>query len=175
MDTAEKNAKEAEWMAFLETKSARLRMNVPPPAAVRETIDFLAENNPNWQTETTAIDFARILKQRYPELRFEWTDAAGSSVEGAADEPVTEKQIAYLKVLEVPIPDYLGIREASDLIDKWKDRVSAGQKRRLDFYKLTYDPGITREQATALIDTYKKEHPESEQAYQEWKARNNVS
>jgi hypothetical protein len=174
MDAEEKNAKEAEWMAFLETESARLRMNLPPPAAVRETIDFLAENNPNWHTETSPVDFARILKQRYPELRFEWADAAVTNLEEAADEPATEKQIAYLKVLEVPIPDYLGIREASDLIDQHKNRVSEAQKRRLDFYKLTYASSITREQANELIDGYKAQHPESEAAYQEWKASQHI-
>jgi hypothetical protein len=66
------------------------------------------------------------------------------------------------------------MRAASDLIDKHKNRVSDGQKRRLDFYKVKYDPNITREQATALIDVYKAEHPESEAAYQEWKTRNHI-
>jgi hypothetical protein len=170
MDAEARNTKETELLAFLETEAGRFRMNVPPPAAVRETIDFLAENNAAWDTEISAAEFAKILKQRYPELRFEWTGGAVTGAEEAADEPATEKQLAYLKVLEVPIPDYLGIREASDLIDKWKNRVSDGQKRRLDFYKVKYDPEITREQATAMIDAYKAEHPESEVAYQAWKA-----
>lgn len=172
MNAEAKNAKEVELMTFLETESARLRMNVPTPAAVRETIDFLAENNPDWDTATSPAEFAKILKQRYPELRFEWsaTQDAGQG-EYADDEPATEKQIAYLKVLEVPIPGYLGIRQASDLIDQWKNRMSEGQKRRLDFYKLKYDPNMTREEATALIDSYKSQHPESEEAYQAWKER----
>lgn len=169
------DAKEAELMAFLEAEASRFRMNIPPQAAVRETIDSLAESDPNWHAETSPAEFARILKQRYPELRFEWTDADAPSAEAGADEPATEKQIAYLKVLEVPIPDYLGIREASDLIDKWKSRMSEGQKRRLDFYGLKYAPNITREQATNLIDVYKAEHPESEAAYQAWKTQNNIA
>jgi hypothetical protein len=173
MNADVKRAKEAEFMTFLEKESARLHMNVPTPAAVRETIDFLVETNPDWEKEISPEEFAKILKKRYPELRFEWTGAsAPESAETLYDEPATEKQIAYLKVLEVPIPDYLGIREASDLIDKWKNRMSDGQRRRLNFYKLSYDPNITREQATALIDLYKAKHPESEEAYQEWKLRN---
>jgi len=90
------------------------------------------------------------------------------------DEPATEKQIAYLKVLGVPIPNYLGLRQASDLIDQWKDRASDRQKRRLDFYKLEYAPEITREQANELIDRYKDLHPESEEAYQKWKTVNRI-
>jgi hypothetical protein len=175
MDADVKSLKQAEFMTFLEKEAARLRMNVPTPGAVRETIDSLAEENPNWQTETTPEEFARILKKRYPELRFEWSAAEAQGDQSYADdEPATEKQIAYLKVLEVPIPDYLGIRQASDLIDKYKNRISDGQKRRLDFYKMKYDPNITREEATALIDSYKLEHPESEDAYQAWKASQGI-
>ncbi len=175
MDAEAKSAKETELMAFLEAESGRLRMNVPPRAAVRETIDSLTENNAGWPEETSPAEFVRILKKRYPELRFEWSEDEAARIEERADEPATEKQIAYLKVLRAPIPEYLGLREASDLIDQWKDRVSAGQKRRLDFYKLEYDPKITREQATALIDAYKQRHPESEQAYQDWKARSGLA
>ena len=133
MDAEAKSAKETELMAFLEAESGRLRMNVPPRAAVRETIDSLTESNPAWPEETSPAEFVRILKKRYPELRFEWSEDEAARIEERADEPATEKQIAYLKVLGAPIPEYLGLREASDLIDQWKDRVSAGQKRRLDF------------------------------------------
>ena len=162
-------------MEFLQAHSARLRMNPPTPTALHETIDFLSEHDPVWPAETSPEDFAKILVQRYPELRFEWSGAEGGGAAELENEPATDKQIAYLKVLEAPIPEYLGLREASDLIDQWKDRVSVGQKRRLDFYKLEYDPKITREQATALIDVYKQKHPESEQAYQEWKARSGLT
>lgn len=169
MDAELKSRKQAEFMGFLEREAARLHMNVPTPGAVLETIDSLAEENPNWGGEMTAEEFAKILKKRYPELRFEWSAEESGVASYADDEPATEKQIAYLKVLEVPIPDYLGIRQASDLIDKYKNRMSDGQKRRLEFYQVKYDPNITREQATALIDAYKLEHPESEEAYQAWK------
>jgi hypothetical protein len=168
MNTDERAAKESELMAFIETESSRLRMNVPSPAVMQETMEFLAGVDPNWTAQTTPDEFARILKQRYPELRFEWTDA--TDPEASGDEPATEKQIAYLKVLEVPVPEYMGMREASDLIDKHRLRASPAQRRRLDFYKLSYDPEITREQANEMIDRYKAEHPESETAYQEWKS-----
>lgn len=162
-------------MEFLQANSARLRMNPPTPIALHETIEFLGEHQPDWPEHTSPEEFARILVQRYPELRFEWSGAEAGAAAELENEPATDKQIAYLKVLEVPIPEYLGLREASDLIDQWKNRVSAGQRRRLDFYKVKYDPEITREQATALIDAYKQEHPESEQAYQGWKARSGLT
>ncbi len=172
MSVEPKHLKEAEFLSFLEKEAARLHMNMPAPGAVRETIDSLAESDPNWESEVSPEDFARLLKQRYPELRFEWsaTEQAGD----ADDEPATPKQIAYLRVLEVPIPEYLGLREASDLIDQHKNRVSDGQKRRLDFYGLKYAPNTTREEATALIDAYKADHPESEAAYQAWKRANKI-
>jgi hypothetical protein len=172
MSDEAKNLKQSEFLRFLEKEAARLHMNMPAPGAVRETIDSLAESNPHWETEISPEDFAKLLKQRYPELRFEWSATEQSGY--ADDEPATEKQIAYLRVLEVPIPDYLGLREASDLIDKHKNRVSDGQKRRLDFYGLKYPPNTTREEATALIDAYKADHPESEEAYQAWKSANKI-
>jgi hypothetical protein len=166
-----KRTKENEFMSFLRAECSRLRMNVPTLGAMRETIDFLSENIPNWSEETSPEEFAKILVKRYPELKLEWTDTPDSDTDG---EPATEKQIAYLKVLGAPIPNYLGIREASDLIEKWKNSASDAQKRRLNFYRLDYDPEITREQATILIDSYKQRHPESENAYQEWKAQNRI-
>ena len=145
---------------------------MPTIGAVRETLDFLSENIPNWNKETSSEEFAKILVKRYPELKLEWTDTRDDEGDGDLDgESATEKQIAYLKVLGAPVPNCLGIREASDLIEKWKNRASDAQKRRLNFYGLDYDPDIAREQATVLIDCYKERHPESEDAYQEWKAQ----
>jgi hypothetical protein len=168
MDDANRQAKADELQAFLEANAERLRINVPAPSAVREAVDFLLENEEDWPNDMLADKFARVMVQRYPELRFEWTGNAES--EAGQDEPATDKQIAYLRILEVPIEDYLSVREASDLIDQYRNRVSEGQKRRLSFYGLSYAPDITREEATELIDRYKSEHPESEAAYQAWKA-----
>lgn len=169
-----KKSKESEFMIFLRAECARLRMNIPSPGAVRETIDFLSETFPNWNIETSPEEFAKLLIKRYPELRFEWSDP-GVDGAGLEDEPATEKQIGYLKILGVPIPSSLGIRAASDLIEKWKDRATDAQKRRLNFYRLDYDPNISKDQATQLIDHYKAKHPESEGAYQEWKIKNGIS
>jgi hypothetical protein len=168
MNDASRQAKADELRAFLEENAERLRMNVPSPSAVRETVDFLLETQEDWPNDMSASKFARIMVQRYPELRFEWTGNIEN--EAGQDELATDKQIAYLRVLEVPIEDYLSVREASDLIDRYRNRVSEGQKRRLRFYGLSYVPDITREDATELIDRYKSEHPESEAAYQAWKA-----
>src|SRR3954466_5529893 len=122
MDDASRQAKASELQAFLEGNGERLRMNVPSPSAVREAVDFLLEKEGNWPNDMSGEKFARVMVQRYPELRFEWT----GNVEGEAglDEPATDKQIAYLKVLEVPVEDYLSVREASDLIDQYRNRVS---------------------------------------------------
>ncbi len=168
MDDASRQAKAEEFRAFLEENAEKLRMNLPSSSAVREAVDFLLENEETWPNDMSAEKFARVMVQRYPELRFEWTGNAES--EAGLDEPATDRQIAYLKVLEVPIEDYLSVREASDLIDQYKDRVSEGQKRRLNFYGLSYSAETTRDEATELIDRYKSEHPESEAAYQAWKA-----
>jgi hypothetical protein len=168
MDDASRQAKAEELRAFLEENAERLRINVPAPSAVREAVDSVLEKEEEWPNDMPAEKFARVMVQRYPELHFEWTGNADS--EAGQDEPATDKQIAYLKVLEVPIEDYLSVREASDLIDQYRSRVSEGQKRRLSFYGLSYAPEITREEATELIDRYKSEHPESEAAYQAWKA-----
>lgn len=161
-----------ELTNFLRANSARLRMNVPTLGAVQETIDSLAKDDPNRGDQISAEDFAKLLVRRYPELHFEWNEGEESAEN--PDEPATERQIAYLKVLGAPVPTILSVREASDLIDKWKNRMSHAQKRRLDFYGLKYDANITREQANMLIDRYKEANPESEAAYQAWKAEKGI-
>jgi hypothetical protein len=165
--------KESELIDFIRANSSQLRMNMPAPGAVRETMEFLAGSNPNWTEDVSSEEFAKLLVRRYPELRFEWTAADENPVN--PDEPATEKQISYLKILGAPVPDILSIREASDLIERWKNRVSDAQKRRLDFYGLKYDANITREQANMLIDRFKEANPESEEAYQAWKIKNGIA
>jgi len=172
MDEATRQAKAEELAAFLETNADRLRINMPSRSKDIDVTDTMSSEDPEWPNEVSPDKFARILVQRYPELRFEWS---GGEEESEQDAPATDKQVAYLKVLEVPISGYLTMREASDLIDKYKDRISEGQKRRLDFYGLKYPPDITREQATSLIDVYKSEHPESEEAYKAWKTSQGIA
>src|SRR5437763_17189803 len=107
MNTDERAAKESELMSFIESESSRLRMNFPSPAAIQETIEFLARSDPNWATQTAPEEFAKILKQRYPELRFEWTDT--TDPESSGGEPATDEPMAYLRGLEAPIPAYLAM------------------------------------------------------------------
>lgn len=164
-------SREEELMDFFRANSAQLRMNVPTLGAIRETLESIGGKD--LDAEASPEEFAKLLVKRYPELRFEWSDAPETA--GNLDEPATEKQVAYLKVLGAPVPAILSIREASDLIENWKNRVSDAQKRRLDFYGLKYDTNVTREQANMLIDRYKAANPESEGAYQEWKAKNGIA
>lgn len=167
-------AKENDMMEFLRANSSALRMNVPTLGAVKETITFLSRTDPGLSQTISGEEFAKLLVKRYPELRFEWADPAEQAGELSPDQPATERQISYLKVLGASIPGILSVREASDLIDQWKNKVSDAQKRRLDFYQLSYDPNITREQANRLIDRYKEANPSSEEAYQKWKVDNGI-
>src|SRR3954453_13284570 len=117
MTSSSDPAKENELMEFLRANSSTLRMNVPTLGAVRETMQSLAQTDPNWSDGVSPEEFAKLLVKRYPELRFEWTEAdEQESAEISGDQPATEKQIAYLKVLGVPISGILSVREASDLI-----------------------------------------------------------
>src|SRR5258707_14886823 len=108
MENDWKSGKQTELLEFLEANASRLHMNIPSPSAVRETIDFLCETEPDWPTRLSSEDFAKILTKQYPELRFEWNPGGGPDAEYPEEEPATEKQIAYLKVLEAPGPEYLG-------------------------------------------------------------------
>ena len=63
--------------------------------------------------------------------------------------------------------------EASGLIDRLCHRASDARKAS-EFYGLDYDPEITKEQPSLLIDCNRDRHPESEEAYQEWKIRNHI-
>jgi hypothetical protein len=167
-------AKENELIEFLRANSSALRMNAPTLGAVKETMAALAMTDPEMSETISGEEFAKLLVKRYPELRFEWIGGEQAE-ELSPDQPATERQISYLKVLGAPIPGILSVREASDLIDKWKNKVSDAQKRRLDFYQLSYDSNITREQANTLIDRYKQANPGSEEAYQKWKIDNGIA
>ncbi len=64
--------------------------------------------------------------------------------------------------------------DASELIDHLCHQATDAQKRRLNFYRLDFDPQITKEQSSTLINCYRARHPESEDAYQEWKIQNHI-
>ena len=80
--------------------------------------------------------------------------------------PATEKQVAYLTSIGVDGASSMSKAEASRLIS---GPPSEGQLRRLQFYKITVSPRLTKDEASILIETYVRDHPESEAQYQAWK------
>ena len=88
---------------------------------------------------------------------------------GWRGDPATEPQIRLLQSKGVRVQRDLTKGEASDLIEVIVNGATEGQHRRLRFYGLD-SAGITKEQATDLIDRYIADHPEAEYQYQMWKA-----
>lgn len=172
-----KRVREKDFVVFLQKNGYRLRMIPPQIGQIRETIDFLQDNVPNWNTETTAEEFASLILSRYPELNNDWDtlDTDGSEIDPDwGTESATDRQLTYLRDLGATVSPNLTKAEASELIDRLCHRASDAQKRRLNFYGLDYDPQITKEQASLLIDCYRERHPKSEDAYQEWKIQNHI-
>jgi hypothetical protein len=83
--------------------------------------------------------------------------------------------LAYLRDLGAQVPPSITKTQASDLIEQWRNKATDAQKRRLTFYRLSFEPDITKDQASMLIDSYRQSHPESEDAYQEWKITSGTS
>jgi hypothetical protein len=97
--------------------------------------------------------------------------AVAMQVEDASDwhnDPATDRQINYLRSIGVPIEAGLTKGRACQLIG---GEPTEGQLRRLKFYRITSSPYLTKEEASELIDSYKTQHPESEEQYQAWKLR----
>ncbi len=171
-----KRTKERDFLDFLRKNNFKLGMMVPTMAQLRETLDFLQDSIPSWATETSPEEFAKLILIRYPDLKNNWESAA-AEVKGVSDwgdDPATGPQLAYLSALGAPFSPDIKKAEASELIDRYKNQATDAQKRRLTFYGLDSDPDITKEQASRLIDSYCERHPESEDAYQEWKIRNGI-
>jgi hypothetical protein len=82
--------------------------------------------------------------------------------------PATERQISYLRSIEICIEDGLTKGRACQLIG---GEPTEGQLRRLKFYGITPSLYLTKEEASEWIDGYKMQHPESEEEYQAWKLR----
>ena len=108
-------------------------------------------------------------------LSVQFTDrvnpAVAKEVEDASDwhnDPATDPQISYLQSIGVPIEDDMTKGRASQLMN---GEPTEGQLRRLKFYRITASPYLTKKEASELIDSYKTEHPESEEHYQAWKLR----
>jgi len=85
-------------------------------------------------------------------------------------EPATKKQVKFLRSLGVKFDPDISKFDAIDLIDKALNAATDPQKRRLNFYGIAISDDLTKDAASLLIDRYKREHPESEDKYQKWKA-----
>jgi hypothetical protein len=172
-----KRTKEKEFLEFLQKNSFKLGMMVPTMAQLRETIDFLHDSIRAWATETSPEEFAKLILTRYPVLKGTWAPSS-AEIEDISDwghESATDRQLAYLEDLGAQFSTGISKAEASEVIDRLCHQATDAQKRRLNFYRLDFDPHITKEQASTLIDCYRTRHPESEDAYQEWKIANRIS
>jgi hypothetical protein len=78
----------------------------------------------------------------------------------------TPKQLARLRTADIPIEPGLTKARAEALLHP----PTEDQVWRLTFYQLPISPELTSEDAKQLIASYRREHPESEPAYQAWKA-----
>jgi len=86
------------------------------------------------------------------------------------DDPATEPQLRLLASKGIRIQPGITKGDAHDLIDAAINVVTDGQLRRLHFYGIDSN-GLTKDQASDLIDHYVAEHPEAEYQYQLWKAK----
>ena len=95
--------------------------------------------------------------------------AVAADAEDASDwqnDPATDRQISYLRSNGVSIEAGLTKGRVSQLIE---GEPTEGQLRRLKFYGIKLTRYLTKKDASELIDSYKAQHPESEEQYQAWK------
>lgn len=115
----------------------------------------------------TARSWAGTLEAKYPDRANEveyWAtkeEAFGETPTALPTDP-TLKQIKYLRSIGTELPPGTTRRDASRLIG---GEATDGQIRRLRFYGI-YEENLSKEEATSLIDAYRREHPDSEAAYQ---------
>lgn len=88
-------------------------------------------------------------------------------VDGWRSDPATEPQINLLAQHGIRSPRGLTKGAASDQIEAIVNQVTEGQHRRLTFYRLPIP--ATKDEASAMIDAYIAQHPETETDYQQWK------
>jgi hypothetical protein len=74
----------------------------------------------------------------------------------------TSRQIKYLRSVGAELPSGATRKDVSRLIS---GEATSGQIRRLKFYGI-YRDGLSKDEASDLIESYKAAHPESEAAYQ---------
>ena len=82
------------------------------------------------------------------------------------DEPATEAQVACIQRMGVGFEPEITKGRAHQLIS---GEPTEGQLRRLSFYRIELPKFATKDEVAFLIDEYKHNHQESEEAYQRWK------
>jgi hypothetical protein len=136
------------------------RMYQPRPEQIDSAAAALQKERPAALETISRDGFFTFVADRFPELR-SW-----------AHKPATQKQLKYLRDLGVQFRNDILAGEASNLIDDHlqtnPSEITEPQRRRLKFYGIS-DTGLTRHDASELIDRYMAENPESEFAYQNWK------
>ncbi len=152
----------ADWTALLR-KATEIRQKAEAIGKGSAVSDFylklfLAGVQREGPKEFCDLDAGLLLKQYIV-----WQEPAWRS------EVATEAQKKLLESKGVQPPADLTKGEASDKIDLLLNGITEGQQRRLSFYKIP-SVGVTKQEASDLIDRYAAEYPEAEQQYQHWKA-----
>lgn len=153
----------ADWTALLR-KATEIRQKAEAIGKGSAVSDFylklfLAGVQREGPKEFCDLDAGLLVKQYIV-----WQEPAWRS------EVATEAQKKLLESKGVQLPADLTKGEASDKIDLLLNGITEGQQRRLSFYKIP-SVGVTKQEASDLIDRYAAEHPEAEQQYQDWKAK----
>jgi hypothetical protein len=81
------------------------------------------------------------------------------------NDPASERQKDYLRSIGVPIESEMTKGRAAAAIAP----PSTGQLRRLRFYGIALPRNLDSSDASELIDSHVRTHPESEEQYQVWK------
>jgi hypothetical protein len=106
------------------------------------------------------------LSCQFPERVDRAVAADVEDASGWQNDPATDLQKSYLRSIGVSIDVGLTKGRVSQLID---GEPTEGQLRRLSFYGIKLTRYLTKKEASELIDSYKTQHPESEDQYQAWK------
>jgi hypothetical protein len=122
--------------------------------------------------ETEKIDrhllthIIKCLSWQFPDRVDPAVAAEVEDASGWLNDPATDRQISYLRSNGVFIEEGLTKGRVSQLID---GEPTEGQLRRLNFYGIKLTRYLSKKDASELIDSYKTQHPESEEQYQAWK------
>lgn len=120
----------------------------------------------------TASRWVAIMETLRPHLKIETESWAADEerlgrVPRASPNHASEKQVAYLRSIGHRVTDDLTKAQAQLL---FSGPPTEGQMRRIRFYGLTLAADASKDEASAAIDRYVRDHPESEAAYQNWKS-----